>query len=210
VAKLNALDFIKEKKVIAIVRGADGSAILPIADALHEGGIRLLEITLNSPNAFESIKSVKQKYSGDMLIGAGTVLDPESAQAALASGAEFILSPTVNVDTIKLTKRYGGVSIPGAFTPSEILTAFEHGGDIIKVFPASAGPGYIKNILGPLPQIPLLPTGGVNLGNIAEFMKAGAVGVGLGSALVHTDEPVTDSYLSRLTVKAKEFIEAIK
>lgn len=206
---MSALDFIKDNKVIAIVRGAEASDVLQIADALYEGGIRLLEITLNSPNAFEVIKNVKTKYGNEMLIGAGTVLDPESAQVALAAGAEFILSPTVNVDTIKLTKRHGAVSIPGAFSPTEILTAFEHGGDIIKVFPASSGPGYIKDILGPLKQIPLLPTGGVNLENIAEFMRAGSIGVGLGSALVDTKKAVSDIYLRQLTAKSREFLEAI-
>ncbi|KKB73953.1 MULTISPECIES: bifunctional 4-hydroxy-2-oxoglutarate aldolase/2-dehydro-3-deoxy-phosphogluconate aldolase [Bacillus] len=207
---MEALSQIEKHKVIAIVRGYHADDAIKIAEALKEGGIRLVEMTLNSPQALKAIEAVSERYGDDMLVGAGTVLDAESARAALSAGARFILSPTVNEETIKLTKRYGAVSIPGAFTPTEILTAYESGGDIIKVFPGTMGPGYIKDIHGPLPQIPLLPTGGVGLDNIREYLDAGAVGAGIGGALVKTNEEVTGPYLENLKEKAKQFVEAIK
>lgn len=203
---MDSLELIREEKVIAIIRGSKPEDVVDISKALYAGGIRIIEITLNSPNALLSIEKVSLELGDRMLIGAGTVLDAESARAALLAGAQFILSPTVNNEVIKLTKRYGAVSIPGAFTPTEILSAFEEGGDIIKVFPASSlGPDFIKDMKGPLPQIPLLPTGGINLGNIAEYIEKGAVGVGLGSSLVNSKEAVTETYLEKLTETARLF-----
>jgi 2-dehydro-3-deoxyphosphogluconate aldolase / (4S)-4-hydroxy-2-oxoglutarate aldolase len=207
---MNILSSILEHKVISIVRGSSPADTVKIAEALRNGGVKLIEITLNSPNALQSIELVSQAFGDEMVVGAGTVLDPETARAAILAGAKFILSPTVNLETIKMTKRYGAVSIPGAFTPTEILTAFENGGDIIKVFPASIGPGYIKDIRGPLSHIPLLPTGGVTLENIAEFQKVGAVGFGIGSALVDTKQEVNENYLKELTRKAEAFVSAIR
>lgn len=203
---MNSLELIREEKIIAIVRGVKPEDVVDISKALYAGGIRIIEITLNSPNALSSIEKVALELGDRMLIGAGTVLDAESARAALSAGAQFILSPTVNHEVIRLTKRYGAVSIPGAFTPTEILNAFEEGGDIIKVFPASSlGPDFVKDMKGPLPQIPLLPTGGVDLDNIAEYIEKGAVGVGLGSSLVNSKEEVTTDYLEKLTVTARQF-----
>jgi 2-dehydro-3-deoxyphosphogluconate aldolase/(4S)-4-hydroxy-2-oxoglutarate aldolase len=144
-----------------------------------------------------------------MMVGAGTVLDPETARLALNAGARFIISPTLNVKTIKMTKRYGAISIPGGFTPTEILTAYEHGADIVKVFPASQGATFFKDIKGPLPFIPLMPTGGVKLDNIREFQQAGAAAYGLGSSLVDTSQPVSEEYLRQLTRKAQQFVQAI-
>lgn len=207
---MNTLTSIFENKIISIVRGAKPEDTLKIAKALRDGGIKLIEITLNSPNALESIELVSQELGEEMVVGAGTVLDPETARAALLAGSKFILSPTVHPETIKMTKRYGAVSIPGAFTPTEILTAFEVGGDIIKVFPASVGPGYFKDIRGPLPHIPLLPTGGITLENIAEFQKAGVVGFGIGSSLVDAKQEVNERYLIELTQKARSFVSAIQ
>lgn len=203
---MNSLELIREEKIIAIIRGSKPEDVVDISKALYAGGIRIIEITLNSPKALLSIEKVSLELGDRMLIGAGTVLDAESARAALLAGARFILSPTVNNELIKLTKRYGAVSIPGAFTPTEILSAFEEGGDIIKVFPASSlGPDFVKDMKGPLPQIPLLPTGGVNLDNIAEYIEKGAVGVGLGSSLVNSKEAVTAAYLEKLTETARQF-----
>ncbi|MEC1451343.1 bifunctional 4-hydroxy-2-oxoglutarate aldolase/2-dehydro-3-deoxy-phosphogluconate aldolase [Bacillus haynesii] len=207
---MHVLSQIEEQKVIAIIRGYNPEEAVSIAGALKAGGIRLVEITLNSPQAIKAIEAVSEKFGDEMLVGAGTVLDPESARAALLAGARFILSPTVNEETIKLTKRYGAVSIPGAFTPTEILTAYESGGDIIKVFPGTMGPGYIKDIHGPLSHIPLLPTGGVGLENIHEFLQAGAVGVGIGGSLVRANKEVNDAFLEELSKKAKQFVEAAK
>jgi len=182
---------------------------LKIVQSLYEGGIRIVEITMNSPKALSAIEMVADEFGKKMAVGAGTVLDSESARSALLAGAQFILSPTFDAETIKLTKRYGAVSIPAAFTPTEILTAYELGGDIIKVFPATTlGPKFIKDIHGPLPQIPLLPTGGVGLHNIKEYLEAGAAGLGIGSSLVNTKQKVTEQYLVELTEKAKQFVLA--
>ncbi|WP_054707579.1 bifunctional 4-hydroxy-2-oxoglutarate aldolase/2-dehydro-3-deoxy-phosphogluconate aldolase [Bacillus sp. JCM 19041] len=206
---MNTLEAIHTHKLIAIIRGAKKEDLLLIGNSLKEGGIRLVEVTLNSPDAIEGINQMAEAFEGKIKIGAGTVLDPESARSAIEAGADFILSPTVNTETIKMTKRYGKVSIPGAYTPTEILTAYEHGADLIKVFPASIGSGYIKDIRGPLPHIPLVPTGGVNETNIIEFQKAGATAFGIGSSLVNTKAEVTDTFLKELTAKAQTFVHLV-
>jgi 2-dehydro-3-deoxyphosphogluconate aldolase / (4S)-4-hydroxy-2-oxoglutarate aldolase len=203
---MSTLQKILDHKLIAIIRGASPEETLKIVRSLYEGGIRVVEITLNSPKALTAIERVVDEFGGEMEIGAGTVLDPESARSALLAGAQFILSPTLKRDTISMTKRYGAVSIPAAFTPTEILEAYECGGDIIKVFPASVlGPAFIKDIHGPLPHIPLLPTGGVNLNNVKEYLAAGAAGLGIQSSLVDTKKEMTEEYLLDLTEKAKKF-----
>jgi len=207
---MDTLFSILENKIIAIIRGAKPNDALEIAKALYKGGIKVLEIAMNSPKALSTIEKISDELGEEVLVGAGTVLDAETAREAILAGAKFILSPTVDIETIKLTKRYGVVSIPGAFTPTEILSAYENGGDIIKVFPATVGPSYIKNIRGPLPQIPLLPTGGIDLNNIREFIKAGAVGCGIGSALVSKNSGINEEYLTELTQKAREFVSIIK
>ncbi|WP_042462157.1 bifunctional 4-hydroxy-2-oxoglutarate aldolase/2-dehydro-3-deoxy-phosphogluconate aldolase [Neobacillus dielmonensis] len=206
---MTTLQKILDHKLIAIVRGARPEDTLKIVQSLYEGGIRVVEMTMNSPKALSAIEMVADAFGDEMAVGAGTVLDPETARSALLAGAQFILSPTLRAETIELTKRYGAVSIPAAFTPTEILTAYELGGDIIKVFPATAlGPQFIKDIHGPLPQIPLLPTGGVGLNNIKEYLDAGAAGLGIGSSLVNTKKPVTETYLTELTEKARQMVLA--
>jgi 2-dehydro-3-deoxyphosphogluconate aldolase / (4S)-4-hydroxy-2-oxoglutarate aldolase len=208
---MEVLSGILENKIIAIIRGSKPEHVLSIANALFEGGIRVLEITMNSPKALEVIEEVSRELGKKMLVGAGTVLDKETARSALLAGAKFILSPTVDIETIKMTKRYGAVSIPGAFTPNEILKAYENGGDIIKVFPTTTlGPGYVKDIHGPLPQIPLLPTGGIDLTNIGAYIRAGSAGVGLGSSLVNSKVEVDDAYLHQLTEKARNYVDEVK
>ncbi len=205
---MTSLQQILEHKIVAIVRGAKPGDVVKIASALHNGGVRLLEVTLNSPNAFAVIEQLSGEMEDKMLIGAGTVLDGHSARDAIAAGARFVISPTLDEETVRTTRRYGAVSIPGAYTPSEVLKAYMLGGDIIKVFPA-LGAGYIKDLLAPLPQIPLMPTGGINLQNIRDFQKAGAVAFGIGSALVDTKQPVTENYLQSLTEGAKRLVQAI-
>jgi 2-dehydro-3-deoxyphosphogluconate aldolase/(4S)-4-hydroxy-2-oxoglutarate aldolase len=207
---MNLLQDIQENGVVAIIRGANPDNILSIAKALREGGVKTLEITVETPRVMELIEQVSRELD-DLIVGAGTVLDPETARAAILAGAKFIFSPTVNVETIRLTKRYGVISIAGALTPTEILTAYENGSDIIKVFPANVfGPKYLKDVHGPLPHIPLMPTGGINLSNIKDYIHAGGVAAGLGSALVDTKQEINEAYLKELSAKSKEYIEAVQ
>lgn len=207
---MNILSKILEHKIIAIIRGSKAADVLSIAKTLNKGGIKILEVTMNSPKALSVIEELTYEFGDKVIVGAGTVLDSETARSALLAGAKFILSPTVDIETIKMTKRYGAVSIPGAFTPTEILKAFENGGDIIKVFPISCvGPSYIKDIKGPLNQIPLLATGGINLENISSYIKCGSAGVGLGSSLVNSKFEVNEEYLTELKEKAIKFVSKV-
>ena len=207
---MTALSRITEHQIVAIVRGAGPSEVLKIARALYAGGIRILEITLNSPDALSSIEEVSGQLGKDLLVGAGTVMDARSAKEAIAAGAQFILSPTLDKKTIRATKKHGVVSIPGAFTATEILAAYQYGGDIIKVFPASSvGAKYFKELRGPLPYIPLMPTGGIHAGNIGEYRDAGVVAFGVGGSLVDVSKEMTPGYLQEITEKAKRLIEAL-
>ncbi|MEX5937301.1 bifunctional 4-hydroxy-2-oxoglutarate aldolase/2-dehydro-3-deoxy-phosphogluconate aldolase [Mammaliicoccus sciuri] len=207
---MDTLQTIQETKLIAILRNAKPNDILPIVETLYKAGIRAIEVTMNSPKALESIELISDEMKGKVVVGAGTVLDAESARLAILSGATFILSPTVDKETIRMSKKYGAVSIQGAMTPTEILEAYEYGGDIIKVFPTtSLGPEYIKDLQGPLPHIPLLPTGGVSIDNVTDFIKAGAVGVGLGSALVNTKVETNKAYFEELEQKAQAFYNKV-
>ncbi|MGG1399243.1 bifunctional 4-hydroxy-2-oxoglutarate aldolase/2-dehydro-3-deoxy-phosphogluconate aldolase [Bacillus salipaludis] len=200
---------IKNRAVVAVIRGATLQTIVPIAEALKNGGVTALEITMETPNALSIIEKVGNEFGDEVLVGAGTVLDPATARAAILAGSKFIFSPIVNNETIKMTKRYGIISVPGAFTPTEIQTAFENGADLVKLFPAGClGPDYLKNISGPLPHIPLMPTGGIHLENVKEFFKAGAVAVGIGSTLINPNREITAEYLAEVQLNAKKFIEA--
>lgn len=202
---------IKNRGVVAVIRGATPESIISIGNALKDGGVTALEITMETPRAASVIEAAASYFGDDVLVGAGTVLDPETARMAILSGAKFIFSPTVRKETITMTKRYGVISVPGAFTPTEILTAYEYGADMIKVFPADAfGPSFLKNIAGPLPHIPLMPTGGVDLHNTADYIKAGAVAVGVGSTLVNTKKPLTEEALFNMKEKAADFINEVK
>uniref|UniRef100_F4C7N4 2-dehydro-3-deoxyphosphogluconate aldolase/4-hydroxy-2-oxoglutarate aldolase n=1 Tax=Sphingobacterium sp. (strain 21) TaxID=743722 RepID=F4C7N4_SPHS2 len=205
---MSILQHIKENQLVAIVRGADPKDILSIAEALYDGGIRLLEITMNSTEPLAAIEQVSNKLGDKLIIGAGTVLDSTMAKDAIHAGAHFILSPILDKRVIETTKSLDRVSIPGAYTATEIYQAYQMGADIIKVFPATS-PSYLKDIAGPLPHIPLLPTGGITIDNIANFKKAGAVGFGIGSALVDTKQQVTGQYLLNLTHTARKFVEAV-
>lgn len=206
---MSTLAHLKEHKIVSIIRGANPNDVLSIANALYEGGVRCLEITLNSQNALQLIETLSVKLEGRLLIGAGTVLTREDAMNAIAAGAKFIISPITDFDTIYKTKELGVVSIPGAFTPTEIYKAFKAGGDIIKVFPGSSGAGFIKEILAPLPHIPLMPTGGITIDNIHQFKKAGVVAFGIGKSLVDTTQKLSDGYLTELITRSRRFIQAI-
>jgi 2-dehydro-3-deoxyphosphogluconate aldolase/(4S)-4-hydroxy-2-oxoglutarate aldolase len=206
---MDPLSEILRNKIIAIIRGAEPGKVLPIVQSLFEGGIRVVEITLNSDNAFELIRELSLKMGDKMLIGAGTVLDSVSAEMAITSGARFIISPSLNIQVIKLVKKQKLVSIPGAFTATEIVTAYQAGADIVKVFPAM-NPQYISNLRGPLSHIPLMPTGGININNIGEFQKAGGVAFGVGSSLVDAGQQITGDSLRQLTRRADQFVQAVK
>ena len=203
------LDHILRNKIVAIVRGIHPADVLKIAYALLEGGVNTMEVTLNSSSALSVISELSKEMKNKMLIGAGTVLNEAMAKKAIDAGACFIISPIVDEETINATKERGAVSIPGAYTPTEIYKAFLMGGEIIKVFPASSNVNYIKEVRAPLPQIPLMPTGGVNLQNIEEFKKAGAVAFGIGGSLVNAKEKITREYLQKLTDTAKNFVEVV-
>jgi 2-dehydro-3-deoxyphosphogluconate aldolase/(4S)-4-hydroxy-2-oxoglutarate aldolase len=205
---MNVLTRILTKKIVAIIRGAEPGDVLKIAAALKQGGVDILEITLNSPNALAVIGQLVKKFSDEMVIGAGTVLDSETAKAVIELGAKFIVSPNVDVETIRVTKLNDAVSIPGAFTATEIVSAYSSGGDIIKIFPASSAE-YIKVLRGPLSHIPMMPTGGITLENISEFKKAGAAAFGIGTSLVDTKKKITTEYLEQVTANAHKFAAAI-
>ena len=204
------LSHILEHKIIAILRGADPSDVLKIASALYDGGVRVLEVTFNSPRAMEIVHELAVKKGDQMLVGMGTVLDATTARNAIEKGARFIVSPAFDSETIKETKKHGAISIPGAFTPTEIVNAFNCGGDIIKVFPASGNVNYIREIRAPLSHIPLMPTGGINLENIGEFLNVGAVAFGIGTALVNTKEKMTEESLEKIKVMAELFTKAVR
>src|SRR5437868_1264465 len=171
--------------VIAVVRSQDSHQLVEVAKALADGGVTVMEITFTVPNALDVIRQVRQSLGDRILLGAGTVLDTETARAAILAGAEFVVAPTLNLDVIRLCHRYDKAVLPGAFTPTEILTAWEAGADIVKVFPADVvGPAFFKAMRGPLPQVRLMPTGGVDLTTAADYLKAGACCLGVGGQLV--------------------------
>ena len=206
---MTTLSEIKKHKLVAILRGAAPAVVMDIARALSEGGIMCLEITLNSPGALQTIEYLSQQMEGKILIGAGTVLSAAAAEDAISAGAKFIISPITDEDTISRTKELGAVSIPGAFTPTEIYRAHSAGGDIIKVFPGTSGPGFIREILAPLPYIPLMPTGGINIENINEFKRAGAIAFGIGKSLVDTKKEINAESLQEITDNAKRFVHVL-
>ncbi|MCD6472154.1 bifunctional 4-hydroxy-2-oxoglutarate aldolase/2-dehydro-3-deoxy-phosphogluconate aldolase [Candidatus Aerophobetes bacterium] len=197
--------------VVPVVRAKSTNDAMKIVYAIKEGGINTVEITMTIPGAIGVMEEVAKKFGDEVLLGAGTVLDAETARTSILAGAEFVVSPCLNEDLIRICKRYAKMVIPGAMTPTEILKAWEMGADIVKVFPAGnlGGPKYIKAIKAPLPQILLNPTGGVNLENAAEFIRAGASIISVGSALVDK-KAVAEGKFEVLTSKAKQFVEEIK
>lgn len=200
----------EETGVVAVIRTQDGGELVSICEALVAGGVLAVEITMTSPGALEAIYQASKVLGGKAIIGAGSVLDGETARAALLAGADFLVSPVLRQDVITMAKRYGKIVIPGAFSPTEILTAWEAGADVVKVFPATKlGPEFFKDIRGPLPQVKLTPTGGVNLGNLGQFLQAGAVFVGVGSALVNRDIVARRDWAA-LSVLAAQYIAAVK
>jgi len=196
--------------IVAIIRATSGDQLVNVARALYEGGIDVIEVTFTVPNVLEIIAAVRKDLGKKILLGAGTVLDPETCRAALLAGAEFIVSPSLNLDVIKLCKRYTKLVMPGVFTPTEVVTAWEAGADIVKLFPADCvGPNYLKALRGPLPQVRILPTGGVNLKTLPDFLKAGACAVGLGSQLVEK-AAVESGNMARIRELAAQYVALVK
>jgi 2-dehydro-3-deoxyphosphogluconate aldolase/(4S)-4-hydroxy-2-oxoglutarate aldolase len=197
--------------LIPVIRVSAAKEAIDVADAIKEGGVSLIEITMSVQGAIDVIKELAQKYKDEIIMGAGTILDPETGRAALLAGAQFIVSPTLNLDLIQLAHRYSAVVIPGAMTPTEILTAWNAGADMVKVFPAAqlGGPDYITAIRAPLPQILLVPTGGVNLQNAAAFIKAGSAALGAGGELVDK-KAVKEKKFNVITENTRAFLKAIR
>jgi len=206
--KYEVLKKIVEKGIVAVVRAESFEKAVHITDACLEGGVNSIEITFTVPGAHRVIEELAKRFEGeDVLLGAGTVLDPETARTAILNGASYIVSPSFNLDTMKLCNRYQVPCMPGAMTVREVLMAIEAGADIVKLFPGSVfGPKVIKAIKGPLPQAALMPTGGVNLENALEWLKAGSVALGVGGTL--TAGAKTGDY-KKVTDTARRFIEII-
>lgn len=203
------MSWIKEIALVPIVRTPDAESALAAVDALRAGGIDCVEITMTVQNAMKAIEKVADRFGNEILLGAGTVLDPETARACILAGAQFLVTPALNVRTIELARRYSKPIFPGALTPTEVLTAWEAGADAIKVFPCNAlgGAKYIKALKAPLPQIELVPTGGVNLETVADFLAAGSAAVGVGSELVDNRSIAHKNY-ALITERACKFREA--
>jgi 2-dehydro-3-deoxyphosphogluconate aldolase/(4S)-4-hydroxy-2-oxoglutarate aldolase len=196
--------------VVAVLRAPSGEVLADVAAALLAGGVEAIEVTFTVPGAHRVIEHVAERLGDKVLLGAGTVLDPETARTALLAGAEFIVGPTVNLDVIRLCRRYDKAVLPGALTPTEVLTAWEHGADIVKIFPSElTGPGYLKALGGPLPQVRMMPTGGVNLQTAAEFLKAGACALGIGGSLVEP-KAVAARDFARIESLARQYIAIVQ
>lgn len=203
------VNFIAEKKIVAIIRAQSSTSLLKVVQALKEGGIECIEVTMTTPGALKTLEEVRNKMEG-VLFGAGTVLDPETARLCILSGAQFLVTPSLNFATIEMAHRYDVPIIPGAMTPSEILSAWEKGAEVVKVFPASSlGPQYIKELKGPFPYIKLCPTGGINLDNLRSFLQAGATCVGVGGSLVKS-QLIQEEKWEELTNLARAFQKATR
>lgn len=197
-------------RIVAVIRTSDGGQLVDIAEALVAGGVEVIEVTFTVPRPHRVLEQVASKMGDRILLGAGTVLDEATARIAILAGARFVVSPTLNLSVIALCRRYDLLVMPGAFTPTEILAAWEAGADIVKVFPSDAtGPAYLKAIHGPLPQIRLMPTGGVNLLTAAEFLRAGACALGVGSALIEPSA-VAAGNMTRIESLARQYLEIIR
>lgn len=203
------LKLLTASKVVAVVRLKDPEKAVPMTEALIRGGVSSIEITLTSTDAMNVIKELSSRFSDKGLIGVGSVVNVDQALESIENGAEFVVSPVTRSELIEIAHRYGKPAIIGAFTPTEILLAHEQGADLVKVFPAGKlGPGYFKDIHGPMPDIPLTPTGGIDLHNAADFIKAGAVCIGAGSSLVRNDF-LAEGKWEQLSQLAAEFITAV-
>lgn len=208
-SRFETVSAIEASGVVAVIRLQDPSKLRAVIDALASGGVRALEVTMTVPGALRLIEQVASALPDEFVLGAGTVLDPETARLAILAGARYVVAPVFNPAVLALCHRYDAAAIPGCFTPTEILAAWEAGADIVKVFPSTAvGPGYFTDIHGPLPQVRLMPTGGVTLENTGAWIKAGAVAVGVGTALLERKAIEAGDY-SAVAARATRFVEAV-
>ena len=204
------LNRILDKKAIAVIRMADSSKLVQVVEAILEGGVECVEITMTVPDAIQVIRDVSRAISDQALIGAGTVLDGETALQTMDAGAQFVVGPIFNPEVVTVVHEHDRVVIPGAFSPAEIVTAWDTGADVVKIFPATVlGPKYIKDIRGPLPHIRLCPTGGVTIDNAGEWIKSGAACVGIGSDLLDK-QAIADGRFDILTERARRMVASIE
>jgi 2-dehydro-3-deoxyphosphogluconate aldolase/(4S)-4-hydroxy-2-oxoglutarate aldolase len=208
--KVILLQKLVESGVIAVIRRIPEKQVDRVAESLIEGGVTALEVTVDSPGALAAISRLSAQWKGRAIIGAGTVIDSESARLAIQSGADFIFSPSLHRDVIRTALRYGKIAVPGVMTPTEMITAIEWGADLVKIFPAAGlGVSYIKDVKAPFPHIPVIPTGGVNLENVASFVKAGVAAVGIGGNLVDR-QAIEAGDFQQITRTAKQYVAAIQ
>src|SRR5688500_16825191 len=202
---------IEELGLLPVVRASSADEAMQVIDAIKAGGVNILEITMTVPGAVKVIEKVVDKFGSEVLVGAGTVLDPETARACLLAGAQFIVSPALNLDTVALCHRYSAPVVPGVLTPTEVMTAWSAGVDFVKVFPCGSvgGASYVKNLKGPFPQIKIIPTGGVNLKTAADFIKAGASALGVGTDLVDV-KAIREGNAQIVTERAKQFTDIVR
>jgi len=210
-SKENSLGGIREVGLVPIVRAPSPEDALRAAEAIIEGNIGIAEITMTVPNAVRVLEKVADRFGDKVLLGAGTILDPETCRTALLAGAEFIVTPALNLHVIEAARRYSKPCIPGALTPTEILTAWQAGADLVKIFPCGpvGGPKYVKALKGPFPQIEFVPTGGVNLETTPEFIKSGATAVAVGSELVNL-KALHEGKLDVISANACKYLEAVR
>ena len=207
---LKSLQRVLDHKIVAVIRAESGDLLVDVAESLLAGGVEVMEVTFTVPRATRVLEKVADRIGSRILLGAGTVLDTETCRAAILAGAEFIVSPAVNLGVIELCKRYSKPVMPGAFTPTEVVTAWQAGADIVKIFPSEiTGPKYLKALHGPLPHIRLMPTGGVNLDTAAEFLRCGACALGIGSSLVDP-KVVASGDLKKIETLARQYVQIIK
>src|SRR6476620_483660 len=207
---LHPLDRVLDCCIVAVIRAQSPEFLVDVAEALRAGGVGVMEVTFTVPRATTVLEKVAAKLGSRVLMGAGTVLDTETARAAILAGAEFIVSPAVNVEVIELCRRYSKLVMPGALTPTEVVTAWQAGADIIKIFPSElTGPKYIKSLKAPLPQIRMMPTGGVNLDTAEEFLKAGSCALGIGGSLVEA-KAVAAGDMKRIESLAREYVKLVE
>ena len=208
--KTEKLQLIRQTGIVAIMRASSSDQLIAAANAIYQGGVRAIEVTMTTPGALTVIAEAVKQFGKDVLFGAGSVLDPETARAAILAGAGFIVAPSLKLEVVTLCNRYSIPVMPGCYTPTEMLTAWEAGADMLKLFPAEiGGPDMVKAILAPFPQFEIVPVGGVELGNAAEFIKKGAAALGVGSSLVN-QKLLDSSDMAELTRRAAAFIAEVK